>query len=96
MLHRRISGATRTFTAPVNWHRDNPTGVDLHVRQSAIGDDIQVFSSAWEPTPAELKALNAGGSVILTIVGGQPPVKLHVEDLESGREIELAGVGGML
>ena len=35
--------------------------------------------SAWEPTPRELAILNAGGSVILSIIGGQPPVMLGAE-----------------
>jgi hypothetical protein len=37
------------------------------------------FSSAWEPTPAELAILKAGGHVVLTVFGGQPPVMLTVE-----------------
>ena len=35
--------------------------------------------SAWEPTPAELAVLVAGGHVVLSVVGGQPPVSLDVE-----------------
>jgi hypothetical protein len=37
------------------------------------------YESAWEPTPEELAHLNAGGSVILRVLGGQPPVALYVE-----------------
>jgi hypothetical protein len=39
----------------------------------------KVCESAWEPTPDELAALHAGGSVILSVVGGQPPVMLSVQ-----------------
>jgi hypothetical protein len=44
---------------------------DLHV---AVVDGCCV--SRWEPTPDELTLLNAGGSVELWVLGGQPPVML--------------------
>lgn len=35
------------------------------------------MQSLWEPTPDELAELNAGGVVVLTIVGtSHPPVEL--------------------
>lgn len=40
---------------------------------------MQYCDSAWEPTPAELEMLNAGGSVVLRVVGWQVPVALYVE-----------------
>ncbi|HTN63079.1 MAG TPA: hypothetical protein VL147_16275 [Devosia sp.] len=41
--------------------------------------DRGTYSTAWEPTPAELALLNAGGSVVLTVPGLHPPVSLHAE-----------------
>ena len=35
--------------------------------------DGRMYQSAWEPTLAELEALNAGGSVVLLIVGQAHP-----------------------
>lgn len=36
------------------------------------------MTSAWEPTPAELAALNAGGKVYLRVVGTEhPPVMVY-------------------
>ena len=35
---------------------------------------VQHVESAWEPTPDELALLNAGGTVVLRIIGWQPPV----------------------
>jgi hypothetical protein len=36
------------------------------------------MTSCWEPTPAELEALNNGGKVYLRIVGtGHPPVMVY-------------------
>ncbi|MDE2103804.1 MAG: hypothetical protein KGL39_41585 [Patescibacteria group bacterium] len=69
------------FGAPDSWDDSNGACLGLCVRemQSANGP---IFESAWEPTPAELAALNAGGTVRLRVVGGQPPVLLFVEPTE--------------
>ncbi len=79
MIPRRIKNATHLLRPPVDWNeaRDGRC-VDLAVRVNGNGD----FESAWEPTPEELAVLNAGGSVVLRIVGGQPPVMLYVEPQE--------------
>ncbi len=74
MLIRRILGCTHVLAAPPRM----PEGVTcdpLPVRR--VGE---TFASAWEPTPGELAALNAGASVILTVWGLHPPVSLHVEN----------------
>lgn len=43
----------------------------------------QVVSS-WQPTPAELNALNAGAPIHLTVLGqGHPPVTLGVGPIPS-------------
>jgi hypothetical protein len=75
MIPKRIDGG-RMLRAPKDWNadRDGPCS-QLAVRVV----DGNVCESLWEPTPAELAALNAGGSVLLRVVGGQPPVMLLVE-----------------
>ena len=71
----RIANATHFMGAPKGWKPDEDGNcVHLAVRQID-----NVFQSAWEPTPSELELLNAGGKVVLSIVGGQPPVMLQVE-----------------
>lgn len=76
MISKRIPGATRYLGAPSGWdpERDGPCG---HL---AIRDDPGPYMvSRWEPTPDELRLLNQGGSVELTVVGGvHPPVALIV------------------
>ena len=67
-----------------NANRDDPCGA-LRIRlvPAAIlttpGVQLQYCESAWEPTPAELDALNAGGQVILRVCGWQCPVALYCE-----------------
>lgn len=75
MTPLRIAGATRNLVAPKNWDPDEHGSCSgLWVR-----DEEGTVASAWEPTPAELAKLVAGGHVVLTIVGGQPAVALGVE-----------------
>jgi hypothetical protein len=77
MIPRRIRNATITFAAPPDWSESkHGKCLGLAVR---ITPGVGHFESAWEPTPEELAALNEGGSVILRVVGGQPPVALYVE-----------------
>lgn len=80
MIPRRILGATHNLGAPTGWdpERDGFCGV-LPIR-AAEGCCL----SAWEPTPDELEILNAGGSVILQVRGGQPPVMLWAEPSVGG------------
>jgi hypothetical protein len=82
MIPRHIAGATHALGAPADWDktRDGNCCV-LHVRAVRDGRNTR-FESAWEPTPEELALLNAGGSVILSVVGGQPPVWLEVKSAE--------------
>jgi hypothetical protein len=76
MIAKRIVGATHNLGAPKGWDSEKD-GDCHHLAVRLVGENI--FESAWEPTPDELAALNAGGTVILSIVGGQPPVMLSVE-----------------
>ena len=75
MIARRIAGATRRLGAPIGWDDER----DGRCHALSIRDVAGACESAWEPTPAELDILNAGGSVILRVAGGQPPVLLYAE-----------------
>lgn len=75
MIPKRISEATHFMGAPKGWKPDED-GNCCHLAVRVIDN---VWQSAWEPTPGELAMLNAGGSIVLSIVGGQPPVMLSVE-----------------
>ena len=74
MIAKRIAGATHRLGAPSNWTEGDGKCHALSIRQRD-----GCCESAWEPTPAELEMLNAGGSVILRVRGGQLPVFLYVE-----------------
>ena len=81
MLRRVIKGFTHTFKPPPDMSAEKCS--DLHVRAEMDDNNIVVSQSAWEPTPDELNLLNAGGSIILHVWGGQPPVALTVEAQEA-------------
>lgn len=67
MIPLRIDGAD------VIMRGNSPDVRDLHIKRI---DGCLV--SRWEPTPKELAALNAGGSIELWIMGSQqPPVMLQ-------------------
>lgn len=69
-----------TFSKPDEWDASQQGECsDLAVRRRFEGN-LLVFESAWEPTPRELEILNRGGSIVLSICGLQPPVRLGVEE----------------
>lgn len=76
MIAKRITGATHRLSAPKGW--DEKRDGHCHALSVRLSGG-NVFESAWEPTPDELAALNAGGSIVLSMVGGQLPVILSVE-----------------
>ena len=78
MIPRRIFGATHRLGKPGNWDAES-NGDCVHLW---IKIENGVCWSAWEPTPEELERLNAGASVVLGIVGGQPPVSLAIAEVE--------------
>jgi hypothetical protein len=42
-------------------------------------DGSHEMLTAWEPTPAEIEAINRGEPIVLSVLGtGHPPVKLSV------------------
>lgn len=79
MIPKRIRNATHYLSAPREWECEKD-GDCAHLAVRVVGD---VWESAWEPTPGELEMLNNGGSVVLCVKGGQPPVLLCVEPLLS-------------
>ena len=77
MIPLCILGATHLMMPPLDWDfsRDGPcSSLPFRVR---IKGGLRICSSAWEPTPGELRILNAGGRVILHVLGKQPPVGLE-------------------
>lgn len=81
MIAKRIAGWNAAPGAPQGWNpeRDGECGA-LPVRATVNADGtVAMCESAWEPTPAELAALNAGGQVVLRVIGWQVPVALYVE-----------------
>lgn len=80
MIPKRIAGATRYLGAPAGWNPEE----DGDCSHLAILDTDGVMMSAWEPTPKELAALNAGAPVYLQIRGSaHPPVFIWVEEQQS-------------
>lgn len=81
MFPKRIPGATATLGAPHNWKEEEDgkcIGLPVRVEHTENG---RMFVSEWEPTPAELKALNAGKNVRLYIyMDVHPPVALGVAE----------------
>jgi hypothetical protein len=84
MIPTRIAGATRYLGAPVGWEpdKDGPCA-HLAIQDAQLDGGTNVMVSAWEPTPGELAAMNAGNPVYLQIVGtAHPPVFVWVEAAE--------------
>jgi hypothetical protein len=72
MLIARILGFTRELGKSQGFR-------GLPIRDEKLEDGSPVMVSAWEPTPQELAILNAGGKVMLSVIGtAHPPVLLHV------------------
>ena len=76
MIPKRIANFTHRLRPPSSW-----TAADGKCHELTVRENNGTFESAWEPTPAELELLNAGGSVILRVAGGQAPVLLYVEPI---------------
>lgn len=77
MLIARIEGHTRELGKSQGY-----LGLplrDILINDSVTGPNTPAMETAWEPTPDELIALNAGAKIILRIIGTQhPPVMLTV------------------
>lgn len=69
----------KVFGAPNGWDQTRVPCGALPVTLDAEAG-VPVIRSFWKPDALELAALNAGNSVVLTILGsGMPPVCLGVE-----------------
>ena len=75
MTPLRIRGATHYLGPPAGW-KPEKDGDCAHL---AVRVEDGCSQSAWEPTPKELEILNAGGSVMLRVAGGQPPVMIWAQ-----------------
>lgn len=66
------------FGAPDGWDQEE-AACDVLPGTVEIEDGLRVVNTWWQPTHEELMGLLAGGAVKLSIVGGQPPVRLSVD-----------------
>jgi len=77
MLPLKIQNATRILAESQDEY------YALAIRDEVVDGQNQM-ASVWEPTPAEMAMLNAGGAVRLTILGtGHPPVMLTTQSAPS-------------
>jgi hypothetical protein len=77
MLISRIEHATRVIGKSQGFF-GLPIRDDL-ISERVLGDSVPCMTTAWEPTPEELEALNAGAKVHLRIIGTKhPPVMVEV------------------
>jgi hypothetical protein len=77
MISLRIANATRVLAES----QDEYNSLAIY---DEVVDGANQMTSLWEPTPAELKMLMAGGSVRLSILGTiHPPVALTVQPAPS-------------
>ena len=78
MIPKRIEGASHYFGAPDGWSTADPAVAHLAVRVTGVAGR-KAYESAWEPTARELELILRGGTVVLRVLGVQPPVMLYVE-----------------
>ena len=79
MIVSRVEGCTRALGAPQGWNPETDGYCGMLPIRDEMRDAMPTMISAWEPTPAELAALNAGAKVVLRVVGVQhPPVMIYV------------------
>ncbi len=74
MLPLRISNATRILAETQDEY------YALAIADQMGSDGVNYMTSVWEPTAVELKQLNEGGAVRLTILGtAHPPVMMATQ-----------------
>ena len=74
MLPIRIANATRVLAETQNEY------IALTIRDEILQDIGPAMTSLWEPSPAELELLKAGGYVRLSIMGTvHPAVMMSVQ-----------------
>lgn len=77
MIIKMIDGVTRVIGKAQGY-----LGLPLRdeLTNCSVGGVVPSMVTAWEPTPEELAALNAGGAVYLRILGtAHPPVMVWAE-----------------
>jgi hypothetical protein len=74
LISKHFPGAKR-YGKPKDWDNEKGSCVGLSVIEEDI-NGLHVCQSIWEPTPDELEILKNGGHVVLSVIGGQPPVSL--------------------
>lgn len=84
MIPGAIAGANLTLGKPRDMTDQECHPLRVRVEEVQYAEGImRTFTSAWQPTPAELERLNKGASVHLTIVAaGHPPVIVGVGECE--------------
>lgn len=72
MLSLIIKGATRILSKSQGYK-------GLVIRDGYLPSGIPSMTSAWEPTPDELRRLNEGKPIYITILGVEhPPILVEV------------------
>lgn len=82
MIPHHFEGQDRVLEAPAGYdHEANGECIGLPVKfERDEQGRIWGVTSMWKPTAEQLATLNAGGAVVLTCWGGQPPVALDACD----------------
>lgn len=85
-----IKGATHNPGAPKGWTEANGSCGTLPIiyRKDAHGNPESV--SAWKPTADELRMLNEGGFVLLSVIGWQVPVCIYTDTKDAATEGKLS------
>lgn len=79
MIPTKIDGANAVFHKPTDMTEEECGSLHVRLITNHNGSGRTAMTSAWRPSDAELKALNAGHAVELTIYGSQhPPVYVGV------------------
>lgn len=67
--------------------KDLPTCVAKLENDPEVGSVPRVVISKWKLTPEDIQKINETGELYLVVVGGQPPVRLYVDNpFEEGFE----------
>ncbi len=76
MIAARIAGTTRVLGKSQGF-------LALPVRYSKHRDGSDCMTTAWESTPGEIEALQAGAKIEITIMGrAHPPIIVTVGEVE--------------
>lgn len=55
--------------------------VVLYDAAASVRQEVPAMLTLWHPTPEDLKKLNEGGGIVLTVLGSaHPPVNMEVID----------------